>query len=205
MLSCSAPVAYSFFPDFSISTGYFTLPCLSKEDFMDNSLDCCPAVSDFGRDFSSAKPQLVNSFSYLINDLNSGSLHCFGIIPNFVPCLSVLFPSVSSYLLHFLCPVVLRGMCLAAGAAGGLPDASLCRIGPRGLLLKRSSVLHLQIDLHNHFLLPTNSSQGILCAKAEKSSNRGVQSTQGLSTGPYSSSPQDSSPLSPTNLRIALF
>lgn len=54
-------------------------------------------------------------------------------------------------------------------------------------------MLHLQIALHNHFLLPTHSSQAALCTKAEKSANRGVQSTQGLSTGPYSSSPQCSS------------
>ncbi|KAI4825543.1 hypothetical protein KUCAC02_021223, partial [Chaenocephalus aceratus] len=60
-------------------------------------------------------------------------------------------------------------------------------LGPRGLLLKRGSVQHLQIALHNHFLLPTHSSQAALCAKAQKSANRGVQSTQGLSTGPYSS------------------
>lgn len=70
-------------------------------------------------------------------------------------------------------------------------------MGPRGLPLKRGSVLHLQIALHNHFLLPTHSSQAALCAKAEKSANRGVQSTQGLSTGPYSSSPQCSSLLLP--------
>lgn len=63
----------------------------------------------------------------------------------------------------------------------------------QGVRLKRSSVLHLQITLHNHFLLPTHSSQAALCAKAEKSTNRGVQSTLGLSTGPYSSSPQCSS------------
>lgn len=63
----------------------------------------------------------------------------------------------------------------------------------QGVRLKRSSVLHLQITLHNHFLLPTYSSQAALCAKAEKSTNRGVQSTLGLSTGPYSSSPQCSS------------
>lgn len=63
----------------------------------------------------------------------------------------------------------------------------------QGICLKRSSVLHLQITLHNHFLLPTHSSQAALCAKAEKSTNRGVQSTLGLSTGPYSSSPQCSS------------
>lgn len=74
---------------------------------------------------------------------------------------------------------------------------SLCRTGPRGLLLKRGSVLHLQIALHNHFLLPTHSSQAALCAKAEKSTNRGVQSTQGLSTGPYSSSPHCSSLILP--------
>jgi len=85
------------------------------------------------------------------------------------------------------------GLFLAVAAAGGLPDVSLCRTGPRGLPLKRGSVLHLQIALHNHFLLPTHSSQAALCAADEKSANRGVQSTKGLSTGPYSSSPQCSS------------
>lgn len=68
-----------------------------------------------------------------------------------------------------------------------------CTEPDQGVYLKRSSVLHLQINLHNHFLLPTHSSQAALCAKAEKSANRGVQSTRGLSTGPYSSSPQCSS------------
>lgn len=74
---------------------------------------------------------------------------------------------------------------------------SLCRMGPRGLPLKRGSVLHLQIALHNHFLLPTRSSQAALCAKVEKSANRGVQSAQGPSTGPYSSSSLCSSLLLP--------
>lgn len=68
-----------------------------------------------------------------------------------------------------------------------------CAEPDQGGCLKRGSVLHLQIALHNHFLLPTHSSQTVLCAKAEKSANRGVQSTQGLSTGPYSSSPHCSS------------
>ncbi|CAB1419363.1 unnamed protein product [Pleuronectes platessa] len=82
----------------------------------------------------------------------------------------------------------LGGLGLFLLTPGGLPDVSLCRTRPRGLQLKRGSVQHLQIALHDHFLLPTHSSQATLCAKAEKSANRGVQSTQGLSTGPYSSS-----------------
>lgn len=67
----------------------------------------------------------------------------------------------------------------------------------RGGCLKRSSVLDLQIALHNHFLLPTHSSQAVLCTEDEKSANRGVQSTQRLSTGPHSSSPQCSSLIYP--------
>lgn len=125
----------------------------------------------------------------------SCSLHSIFTPHHFVGSMSSLlsFPLISPPL--FLLVLHGCGLRLAAGAVGGLPDVSLCRIGPRGLLLKRSSVLHLQIALHDHFLLPTHSSQAALCAKAEKSSNRGVQYTQGLSTGPYSSSPQSSSPL----------
>lgn len=111
------------------------------------------------------------------------------------PFLTTPLPIFYSHLSFSLSPLVPRGcsLCLTVAAAGGLPDVSLCRTGPRGLLLKRGSVLHLQIALHDHFLLPTHSSQAGLCAKAEKSANRGVQSTQGLSTGPYSSSPRCSS------------
>lgn len=107
--------------------------------------------------------------------------------------------SVSLSLSHSICQQAPCGcgLCLAVAAAGGLPDVSLCRTGPRGLLLKRGSVLHLRIALHDHFLLPTHSSQAALCAKAEKSPNRGVQSTTGPSTGPYSSSLQCSSLLLP--------
>lgn len=44
----------------------FIIPCFAIiKDFMDNNLDHCPAMSNFGRDLSSA---LVNIFSYLIRD-----------------------------------------------------------------------------------------------------------------------------------------
>ncbi|KAJ4937941.1 hypothetical protein JOQ06_002569, partial [Pogonophryne albipinna] len=51
--------------------------------------------------------------------------------------------------------------------------------GPRGLLLKRGSVQHLQIALHNHFLLPTHSSQAALCAKAQKAQTEGFSPPRG--------------------------
>lgn len=43
-----------------------------------------------------------------------------------------------------------------------------------GVALKRSSVLHLQITLHNHFLLPTHSSQAApVCQGRKKPKQRG--------------------------------
>lgn len=115
----------------------------------------------------------------------------------FVPLRSDPFSIFSSHLFPSLSLLVSSGcgLCLAVAAAGGLPDVSLCKKGPRGMMLKRVSVLHLQITLHDHFLLLTQSSQAALCAKAR--ANRGVQSTQGPCTGPYSSSTQCSSLLLP--------
>lgn len=173
---------------------------------MVNSLDCHPAMSNFGSDLSSALVSIILILIWSVTrvaEAHTVIFPCtpspFCIIPNFCspsfcPLFYIFLLSLPSLCLLVPCEC---GQCPAVAAAGGLPDVSLCRTGPRGLLLKRGSVLHLQIALHNHFLLPTHSSQAALCAKAEKSANRGVQSNQGLSTGRYSSSPQCSSLLLP--------
>lgn len=80
------------------------------------------------------------------------------------------------------------------------------KTGPRGLLLERGSVLHLQIALHDHFLLPTHSSQAAQCAKDEKSAiTEGFSPPNGPAQDPIH--PLSNAPpfFSPTSLSMALF
>lgn len=77
---------------------------------------------------------------------------------------------------------------------------SLCKNGPRGLLLKRGSVLHLQITLHDHFLLPTQSSQAALRAKAKKVQTEGFSPPRGPAQDPIHPFPN-----APPCIGIALF
>lgn len=116
---------------------------------------------------------------------------CFSIIFKYFCHYLTLFSTLSTHpTLNILSASVSYGCELRfdGAAAGGLPGVSLCWIWPRGPLLKRSSMLHLQ----DHLTRPLPASDPAphsqtLYAGAEKSSHRGVQCTQGLSTGPYSS------------------
>lgn len=166
-------------------------------------LTCCaPIAQSLISHFSIIFTNIALIRNYMGNNLNG--LTNFGCALVHFPCMikkqqrthSVIFILITPH------PVIVSHLILLSTYWSHVGVALLqqqdylmccCAEPDQGGFLKRSSVLHLQIALHNHFLLPTHSSQTVLCAKAEKSANRGVQSTQGLSTGPYSSSPHCSS------------
>lgn len=121
-LTCCTPIAWAFISNFSIIV---TIPCFAiTENFMDNNLDCRPAISNFGRDFSSA---LVHIF--FLSDQWAARAHIVVFFSFHVPPHPVPFSIFFSYLF------LLSAYWSHVGVAW-LPNVLLCWTGPRGLFEK---------------------------------------------------------------------